>query len=449
MANENRRTKIALFLVTLMVLTPLVSGASITDFSSGSDEVDIILNDASTYSDTVDGAVDLPHDESITSASMALSSDPAIHGAHTRIDLETMPRVWNPNYNGQKTSFSKAEEFQFEDGSTATPVSLKAEGILTDFESDPAGFMDGTTPPLQSGAPWSHGSLFGGAVLPANCASGSDCWGTGLYDLDYTDDNGMASFKEVLLSPTLDLSSGTAIKDPSVYFDSFHQLMTLATSSTTNPSYKYPDCAYVEIRTSPTPAFDPSATWSYIDIDIQNSTGLSFGSGYYQVGNQGATSKIDGRCNGVAFNDYALGGTSISAFNPSGWANVKIDLSDYGGNYIELRFVLEYNDVNAGNGYNIYNTTHMPGWYIDNFRFGSTLPQSGWMGVRTILPNVQGGENHPNGYGILTIESETTTTAVLSLDVLDSLTGQVVIDNDGNAMSGLVGQIHELWGING
>ena len=445
MANENRRTKIALFLVMLMVLTPLASAASVTDFSSGTSEVDILLNDASEYTELSDGSIDLPVGESITSASMAISSDPAIHGAHTRIDIETMPRVWNPAYNGQTTSFSQIDEFQFEDGSVSTPVSLLAEGILTDFESDMAGFMD-STPPLQSGAPWEHGSLFGGAVLPTNCASGSDCWGTGLYDTDYTDDNGGQAFKEILLSPQLDLSSGS-IKDPSVYFDSFHQLMTHS-SSGTNPIYRYADCAYVEMRSSDVAFFDPNEPWTHIDIDIQNSSGLSFGAGYYQVGNNFANNRIDGRCNGVSYNDYALAGSSISNFNPSGWANVKIDLSNYGGKYVELRFVLEYNDVNVQNGYSIVNTTSMPGWYIDNFRFGSTLPQSGWMGVRNILPNAQGGENHPNGYGILAVEAETTTTAVLSVDILDSLTGQTVVDNDGNVMSGLVGPIHELWSIN-
>ena len=447
MPRENQRTKIALFLVMLMILTPLASAASVTDFSSGTDEVEVVLNDASMFANTVNGSIDLPAGESITSASMAINSDPAIHGAHTRIDIETMPRVWNPNFNGQKTAFSKADDFQYEDGSVSTPVSLKAEGILTDFERDMAGFMDATSPPLQSGAPWSHGSLFGGSVLPANCASGDDCWGTGLFDNDYTDDNNGASFKEVLLSPQLDLTS-PAIRDPSVYFDSFHQLMTLATS-TTNPTFRYVDCAYVEMRYSPTTFFDPALSpWEHIDVDIQNSTGLSFGSGYYQVGNQGSNNKIDGRCNGVSYDDYALGGTSISTFNPSGWANLKIDLSDYGGNYIELRFVLEYNDVNPSSTYPIYNTTSMPGWYIDNFRFGSALPQSGWMNVRSILPNVQGGENHPNGYGLLSIEAETTTTAVLSVDVINSLDGQVVVDEDGNSMTGLVGPIHELWGIN-
>ena len=109
MPRENQRTKIALFLVMLMILTPLASAASVTDFSSGTDEVEVVLNDASMFTNTVNGSIDLPAGESITSASMAINSDPAIHGAHTRIDIETMPRVWNPNFNGQKTAFSKAE----------------------------------------------------------------------------------------------------------------------------------------------------------------------------------------------------------------------------------------------------------------------------------------------------------------------------------------------------
>ena len=36
----------------------------------------------------VDGSVDLPVGESITSASVAVSTSPAIHGAHTRIDID-------------------------------------------------------------------------------------------------------------------------------------------------------------------------------------------------------------------------------------------------------------------------------------------------------------------------------------------------------------------------
>ena len=53
------------------------------------------------------------------------------------------------------------------------------------------------------------------------------------------------------------MTSGN-IRDPSVYFDSFHQLMTYQSSSTTNPIYRYADCAYIEIRSSPTTFFDPA-----------------------------------------------------------------------------------------------------------------------------------------------------------------------------------------------
>ena len=446
MASTDGRTKIAFFLVTLMILTPLATAASISDFSSGTSEVEIVLDDASTYMNEVDGSVDLPAGESITSASVAVSTTPAIHGAHTRIDIETMPRVWNPNYNGQKTSFSQPTDFQFEDGATSTPVSLKAEGLLTDFESDQAGFMDTTSPPPSSGAPWEHGSLFGGAVLPSNCASGSDCWGTGLFDVDYTDDNGGSAYKQTLLSPTLDLTSA-AIKDPSAYFDSWHQLATHSTS-TTNPNYRYADCAYVEIRFANTPFFDPVLhQFEHIDFDIQNSSGVSFGAGYYQVGSGQANQKINGACNGVQYDEYALGGSSISGFNADGWGNMKLDLSSYGGSYVQLRFVLEHNAIPLSGSYSLDNNT-MPGWYIDNFRFGSVLPQSGWMGVRGILPNVGGGDNHPNGYGLLTIEAETTSTAVLSVDIIDPLTGQNVVDNNNNSMSGLVGTVLELWDIN-
>ena len=114
MANENRQTKIALFLVMLMVLTPLASAASVTDFSSGTNEADILLNDASIFSNTDDASIDLPAGESITSASMAISSNPAVHGSHVRVDIDTKPRVWNPAWNGQTTKFSNIQDFQFE-----------------------------------------------------------------------------------------------------------------------------------------------------------------------------------------------------------------------------------------------------------------------------------------------------------------------------------------------
>ncbi len=48
MASTDGRTKIAFFLVTLMILTPLATAASVSDFSSGTSEVEVVLDDAST-----------------------------------------------------------------------------------------------------------------------------------------------------------------------------------------------------------------------------------------------------------------------------------------------------------------------------------------------------------------------------------------------------------------
>ena len=60
-----------------MILTPLATAASVSDFSSGTSEVEVVLNDASTFTNEVDGSIDLPVGESITSASVAVSTSPA------------------------------------------------------------------------------------------------------------------------------------------------------------------------------------------------------------------------------------------------------------------------------------------------------------------------------------------------------------------------------------
>ena len=439
-----------------MILTPFASGANVTDFSAGSSEVEIVINDSSTYSNLEDGSIDLPRTESITAATMAISSDPALHMSHTRIDSESNARVWNPIFNGLSTDFSNIGTFQIENGSVSTPVSIKADGLVTDFEKDSSGFIDGTFY-LASGDPWQHGSLTDGSVLPSNCASGNMCMGTGLYDTDYSDDNtqngNSQAFREILYSPTLDMRT-SPVKDPSVYFDSFHQLMTY-TNGAQNPIYRYADCAYVEVRTSNDASFGPgeladTTGWSHIDIDIQNSTGISSFSGYYQVGGQFDNNRIDGRCNGVSNNDYALGGTSIQSLNnPTGWANLKIDLSQIGPKYIQLRFVLEHNAISDSTqfGYSLANTT-MQGWYIDNFRFGDKLPSSEWMEIRKIFPSDSNDVNSPNGYGLLNVEAEISQSTSLTLDVIDPVTTLPVIDEYGNTLTGLSGSIIELWDIN-
>ena len=432
-----------------MVLAPFAGAANVTTFANQDSEADIEMRDGTAFLNRDDGSIDLPSGDTVTSASMDLSVNMLEHAAHQRIDTETMSRVWNPNYNNQLTKFSNASHFTYEDGATATPVSLTAEGYLTDFEETQAGFVD-QRDFYQNSFGFDHGEL-GGVSGPAppgvpDCYSGTYCWGTGLSDNDYTDafynqgNNNGASYALRSSSMYIDL----ALKDTTAYFDSYHDLDRI-TPSGTNPAIKYTDCAYVQIRTSSNGVFPPDPTgFQYIDIDIGNSSGVGYSNGYYRVstGSNNA-GEIYSQCNGdgINGNDYALGGTSVSTGNPTGWGNIAIDLIQYVGQYIQLQFVLEDNDISGSDG-------GAAGWYIDNFRLGDVLPQTATMDINGFLPSVQSGDNQPNGYGILTIESETTSSATLSLEVMDSATGQTVVDNHGNPMVGLQGKIIELWEIN-
>ena len=449
MTHENRNLRAPLFLVALMVLAPFAGAANVTTFANQDSEADIEMRDGTAFLNRDDGSIDLPSGDTVTSASMDLSVNMLEHAAHQRIDTDTMSRVWNPNYNNQLTKFSNESHFTYEDGSTATPVSLTAEGYLTDFEETMGGFAD-QREFYQNSFGFDHGQL-GGIASPAppgvpDCFSGTYCWGTGLNDNDYTDEfynQGNNNGKSYALR-SAPMYIDLALKDTTAYFDSYHDLDRI-TPSGTNPAIKYTDCAYVQIRTSSSGVFPPDPTgFQYIDIDIGNSSGVGYSNGYHRVstGSNNA-GEIYSQCNGdgINGNDYALGGTSVSTGNPTGWANIAIDLIQYVGQYIQLQFVLEDNDISGSDG-------GAAGWYIDNFRLGDVLPQTATMDINGFLPSVQSGENQPNGYGILTIESETTSSATLSLEVMDSATGQTVVDNHGNPMVGLQGKIIELWEIN-
>lgn len=444
MSQQNRKFSTSMFLVALMLFAPLAA-ASVNTFANGDSQVDIELRDGTAYLNLVDGVVDLPAGDTVTGASLKIASNMVEHSSSARIDVDTMSRVWNPDYNNQLTIFSNIDDFQIEEGSQATPVQLKSDGFLTDFEGTDAGFMDMTMPPPMSGIGWEHGSLFGGSVISSNCASGTDCWGTNLYDDNYTDDNGAQSFN--LKMNSAEIFVNPQLKSHTAHFSSWHNLETFADSGTPVQK-KLMDCAYVEIRSSLTGNFPPDSTgFSYIPIDIGNTTGISYSNGYWQKSSSNANNKIGTQCGGIPANEYGLAGKSTSASSPNGWANVALDLIDYVGQYVQLRFVMEHQGYNPSTGWSVedYNTS---GWYVDNFRLGDLLPQSSEMTIRGFLPSALGGENHPNGYGVLNLESEITTSATIEVDVINSLNGQIVLDNDGNPMSGLSGKIIELWDIN-
>ncbi len=448
MSNNSPNKSTPIFLMLLMVLAPFAS-ANVTTFSDGSDAVDIEIRDGNDLANLVDGNIDLPDGETVTSASMTVSTSMVEHGAQSRIDLDTIPRVWNPNYNNQLTQFSNIAHFQIEDGTTATPVRLAAEGFLTDFEGTTAGFMDATNPGTMpsSGIGWDHGTL-GPNNMPNGCKSGNECWGTNLADDNYTDDNGGAGFKVAMHSA--DLFVDPLLKSKIAYFDSWHSLEVQAGVGTN--SKHFPDCAYLEIRSSPNPGFPPDDMgFEFLPIDQSNSTGISFGTNYAQGGgNSGTTSgngRISSSCSGLQDTtgsgnwNYGLAGSSTTANNPSGWATVAVDLTDKIGDYVQIRFVMHHTGRNSPNL-----EDNMSGWVIDNFRLGDLLPQNASMTVRGMTPSVLGGSNHPNGYGLLSLESETSLTAQLSVDVMDT-NNNIINDLDGVAMQGLQGKIIELWNI--
>ena len=442
-ANAPRRLP-ALLMMAMLLLMPLASSISVTSFTGGDAEAIVDVRDPATWMDLDDASVTLPAGETVTSASMTVGTAMAEHDAFVRIDTETLPKTWSPDANGQLTSFSAKSSFQFEEGSSATPVRLTSNGFLSDFEGTTKNFTDGTQPPMSPMA-WSHGSISTSlGILPAGCKSGEMCWGTNPFDDDYRDDNNGNDFDSKLLSPAIFVDP--ALGGTTFRFASFHALNYLEQGTGGAQKY-YRDCAYIEIRERNDEFFPPDTSgpngFDYISIDQANSSNIGFGNGLYTKGNN--QGQIQSGCQGVGSTQSALGGTSVTTNNPNGWADIAIDLSDYVGQWVQLRFVMEHN-INGGNGNTPVNYT-MPGWYIDNVRLGQLLPANGWMTVRGFLPSVNGGAPQPNGYGLLNMEAETTETGTLTVDVYNTQTGVLVNDLNGNPMSGLTGDIIELWDI--
>ena len=455
MSNESHRKTKPIFLMLLMLLAPFAS-ANITTFADGDQTVDVEIRDGNDLQNLVDGVINLPDGETVTGASMKVHTHAVEHGHQSRIDTDTdlgggNYRVWNPLYNNQLTEFSDESLFRYEESNTATPVSLVSEGFLTDFEGTSAGFLDSTDPFLMpsSGVGWEHGSLSASDV-PAGCSSGQECWGTNLADTNYTDDNSDGNTPPSYLPFVVGLTSAELFVDPllkskTAFFDSWWNLET-STGSQPN-SFHYQDCGYLQIRSSPNPGFPPDDSgFSILAIDQQSSTGLSFGSNYAQGGGSGQNwnGKITSNCGGLQNGsqwEYGLAGSSTTAQNPSGWATVAVDLTDFIDDYVQIRFVMHHT---ASTAMNI--DDNMSGWYIDNFRLGDLLPQQATMTVRGMTPSTLGGENHPNGYGLLALEAETSLSATLEVDVLDT-NNNIINDKDGQPMSGLSGDIIELWNI--
>jgi len=411
--------EIALFLVFIMMLSPMVGLAGAATFGNGQDSVIIEVREGDLFINADDGTVSLPGDESITSASFKVSTAMATHKYVNTVDGQVQ-HIWDPAYNAQQTSFSNTGDFQYQ----GDYVALTSDGYSTDFERTLGGFSEIPGP----GVPWEHGTLDYGDVLPDNCHSGEDCWGTNIQDTDYTDDWGGSAGRTSMISPAIQVSpSGTTAR--------FETWFGLDWTQVSANDIRYNDCAYVMVRNASSASNfpPPDQGWSYIPVNIPGSQTRQVGTGHQKIQT----------CNGLSIGDYAIGGESASAQNPGGWVSANIDLSIHVTKYVQLRFTLSHE-----NSPRTPENSSMPGWYIDDFRLGSKLPQTGSMTVHNIAPRQMPNPGFPNGYGLLSMEAETTPTNSLTVDILQAGTTNVAVDDAGNLLSGLEGSIIELWNLN-
>ncbi|PXY71926.1 MAG: hypothetical protein CXX80_11280, partial [Methanobacteriota archaeon] len=189
-----------------MFFSTTVAAVSITTFGNGESSISIEIRDTMTYANTVDGVVDLPAGETVTSASMKVSTTITTHQQHVRFDSSTTPWIWDPSINNQQTAYSIQTDFTY----TEPSLRLISNGYSTDFEQTDGGFGPDFMHPYGN---WEHGSLTTGEIIPADCSSGNECWGTTLFDDDYTDDRTSPNFEISMESASNEVKTGNVVID--------------------------------------------------------------------------------------------------------------------------------------------------------------------------------------------------------------------------------------------
>ena len=173
--NDKKSAITALVFSLLMLITPMASAANVTTFSSGESEILVEVRDSPEYTNIEDGTVTLPAGDTVTSASVKLSTGMATHNDHSTINGDTAQYVWDPAYNVGQTEYSTLSDFTYQE----EIVKLVSGGFSTDFERTDAGFFDHTQPPIFDGTTWQHGSLSEGTTLNDNCNTGNgNCFKT-------------------------------------------------------------------------------------------------------------------------------------------------------------------------------------------------------------------------------------------------------------------------------
>ena len=442
--NDKNKKATGYLILGLMILSTTAAAASVTTFSDGSASVEVELRDPGNFMDSMAGAISLPEGETITSASVNVSTGFAMHDDYTTYDQSLMPSggggIWDARYNSGLTTYNDANchsqnPIDCSFTSTSTTLSLTSKGFNADFETGSQGMTPQQPVDIFNWERKTPGMMH----IPASgCATGDFCWGTNFDDPDYTDDAPDASFEYTMDTSAIWVypTKGAAT------FNSYHSLYNRAA---TGSNKYYEDCAYVAVQnSSDAVGWSP---WEFVDIDIGATSGLQQGTqGLFQRGT--GVNKVQSSCNGkgslaVPPDAWVLSGMSTWANNQNGWANVALDLSAHEGKYVKLKFVMEKNPMLGAP----VNTT-MPGWYIDSLRIGDALPQSGNVMMKSFAPRSIPNPGFPSGYGILDVEVATAGAGSFTVDVLDASNGQTVVDKYGKTMSGLEGELIELWDIN-
>ena len=425
-------------MICLMVFsTTLVHAATINTFANGDSEVDVELRDQGTWGDDLTAGISMPAGETVNAAGLIVGTDYAEHNDVQAIDssLVSNGEIWNPVYNGGMTQYSSSSDFSYEE----EYLQLTSMGYNADFEANPEGWTAGPEqgiPPMV--ANWAH-DIADNNVLSTGCGVGDWCWGTDFENPDYTANLPDGEFEMVLTSASFFVHPGKA----DMSFRSFHSLFYREAGTN---QYYYDDCAYVAVKNSTNDIDFQNAIFA--PIDVSGTTGVSSGDGLHQLGS--STNQVPTtRCNYLGTNgpqagDYVLAGNGTTSSNsPSGWSDIKIDLSQHAGRYVKLLFIHEANERSGSFPVEMMNA----GWYIDGVRVGDPLPAQGDVTMSSFAPQSSGQAGFPDGYGLLNLELRKSSSADFGVDVLDAGTGAVVVDRNGNTMSNLQGSLIELWDI--
>jgi len=449
----NERIKTSIFLTLLMILTPFAAATSISTFSDGSSEVVVQFKDGVNTVNTSEGGFSVPSDETITSASLDISTNPIIMSGNTRVGVESGLPIWDPVLNNQATTYDNLSNFTYQDDTGApTPLSFSSESFITDFESNISGFTNLSTFGLDeehdvTGDPltWQYGLKSGRSsnAGPDLCASGDMCWGTTFEDDDYTDDSTDAN--ENINSPFyFEMTSPSVFLDPNLNdtylrFSSWHSLRK---NVMPNGDLTFSDCAYIKVASSPTGNFGSTTFYDHLQFTIPYSTGISPSNGFFlRQDTPPAANLISNDCLGIPSNNYGLAGSSISLTNQDGWAHLAANLAPYLGTHVKIKFVLESTDTEQTIAWG-----DKSGWFIDDFQIGESYASEGEMTVTNVQAPTDFSDKQPNGFGLLFIDSFEPGDSKILVDVKDAASSQY-ITVDGAQLRDLDGPVIELWGI--